>query len=1101
MDGMREHKQHEHVDGQRDPHGPAGETRLHEGPMDLAAVRANLQSKTGKQYWRTLEELADDPEFTELLHREFPRQAPSEWDDGVDRRDFLKLMAASLAFAGLSGCGRTPEQVLVPYVKQPEGLTLGKPQFYATAMPFGADAVGLLVESHEGRPTKIEGNPDHPSSLGATNVFAQASVLNLYDPDRAQTVTKYGEIQTWSLFVESAQALAAGMKATNGAGFRILTGMVTSPTLAAQIQSLLTLFPKAKWHQWEPAVGDGTREGAKLAFGSYLNTVYRPEKADVILSLDSDFLGSGPGHIRYAREFSRRRDLDESKDVAAAVGAAIASKVLDVTAVADRIVNPMNRLYVVEPTPSVTGATADHRLPLRASDVEVFARALAEKVVDVTVRLTLANAAPPTGSEKFLDAVAKDLLGHHGRCLVVAGEHQPASLHALVHQINAALGNVGTTLHYTEPVEAHPVNNLESLRELCNDIYDGKVETLLIFGVNPVYTAPHDFDFASKIKFDEEKKRKPVKTTIYVGSHFDETAELCDWHVAESHYLETWGDARAFDGTLSVIQPLIAPLYHTHSAREVLAAFGDKPGVSDYDSLRNNLRLLRAPSIITHLGASDAENADFEKFWRKTLNDGLIAGSAFAPINAALKFSAASLPAARSASADEIEFIFRPDPCVYDGRFANNGWLQELPKPVTKLTWDNAALVSPKTGEKFSLTHDIGARGGEHGKVYSNVIDISLSNSKVTAAAWRVPGQADGVVVLPLGYGRKRAGYTGTNKGFNAYAVRTSEALWTVAAPTSAIKKTGEDYPLACTQYHFNMEGRQILMTGTLEEYRKNPNFANEHEELPPKELSLYKGEAEYPYDRDKWAMAIDLNKCNGCNACVVACQSENNIPVVGKDQVMRGREMHWIRIDRYYETPVKSAAHDPASYDESLFNPPTFFQPVPCQQCENAPCEQVCPVGATVHSAEGLNDMVYNRCVGTRYCSNNCPYKVRRFNFLRFQDWETPQLKLLRNPEVTVRSRGVMEKCTYCVQRINNARIEAEKSNAPIHDGAIVTACEQACPTEAIVFGNANDKGSRVAKLKAQQRNYTLLGELNARPRTTYLAAVRNPNPELESA
>jgi len=1069
MDGMREHERHEHLDGRHDHTDPAGEAKRREVSMDLATVRAKLQSKTGKQYWRTLEELAGDPEFAELLHREFPRQAPSEWDDGVDRRDFLKLMAASLAFAGLSGCGRTPEQYVVPYVKQPDGLTLGKPQFYATAMPFGADAIGLLVESHEGRPTKIEGNPDHPSSLGATNVFAQASVLNLYDPDRAQTVTKFGEIQTWSLFVESAQAIAATMKGSNGAGFRILTGIVNSPTLAAQIQSLLTLFPKAKWHQWEPAVGDGAREGAKLAFGSYVNTVYRPEKADVILSLDSDFLGSGPGHIRYAREFSRRRLLSERPKP---------------DPLADEIFPEMkmNRLYVVEPTPSVTGATADHRLPLRASEVELVARALAAK-------LGLGgSAALSSSAEKWLDAVVKDLQQHKGASLVIAGEHQPAAVHALAHAINDSLGNNGKTLYYTEPVEALPMNNLESLRELCSDIYDGKVETLLILGVNPVYTAPHDFDFASKLRFDEEKKRKLIKNTIYVSSHFDETAELCDWHVAESHYLETWGDARAFDGTLSVTQPLIAPLYHTHSAREVLAAFGDKPGLSDYDALRDRLKAAN-PS------------ADFEKFCRKTLNDGVVAGSAFAPIYAVPKFSLASLAAAKTAPAADIEFIFRPDPCVYDGRFANNGWLQELPKPITKLTWDNAALISPKTAEKLELAHNVAWRGGEHGKVYSNVIDIALSNSKVTAAAWRLPGQADGVVVLPLGYGRKKAGYTGTNKGFNAYAVRTSDALWTAYAPSSAIKKTGKDYPLACTQYHFNMEGRQILATGTLAEYHKNPNFANEHAELPPKELSLYNGEAEFPYSRDKWAMAIDLNKCNGCNACVVACQSENNIPVVGKDQVMRGREMHWIRIDRYYEKSVKSATNDPSSDDDSLFNPPTFFQPVPCQQCENAPCEQVCPVGATAHSAEGLNDMTYNRCVGTRYCSNNCPYKVRRFNFLRFQDWETPQLKLLRNPEVTVRSRGVMEKCTYCVQRINNARIEAEKSNAPIQDGAIVTACEQACPTEAIVFGNANDKDSRVSKLKAQQRNYSLLGELNARPRTTYLAAVRNPNPELESA
>ena len=483
------------------------------------------------------------------------------------------------------------------------------------------------------------------------------------------------------------------------------------------------------------------------------------------------------------------------------------------------------------------------------------------------------------------------------------------------------------------------------------------------------------------------------------------------------------------------------------------------------------------------------------------MNDGVIASSAYAPISVAAKFSAANLPPAKAIPAGQLEFIFRPDANVYDGRYANNGWLQELARPVTKITWDNAALVSPRLKEKLDLAQKVAARGGEHGKIFSDVIDISISNSKVTAAAWIVPGQAEDVVVLPLGYGRKNAGFTGTNKGFNAYVVRASTALWTATAGTDAIKKTGDEYPVACTQYHFNMEGRKILATGTLAEYQKNPKFAHEGDEQPSKDMTLYK---EFSYPGYAWGMAIDLNSCNGCNACVVACQSENNIAVVGKDQVMRGREMHWIRIDRYYsaETPT----NDPSTNQgDALDNPETFFQPVPCQQCENAPCEQVCPVGATVHSAEGLNDMVYNRCVGTRYCSNNCPYKVRRFNFLRFQDWETPSFKLMRNPEVTVRSRGVMEKCTYCVQRINNARIEAEKADGgkgrPIADGEIVTACESACPAGAIVFGNANDKNSRVAKLKAQERSYAILGELNTRPRTTYLAAVRNPNPELEKA
>jgi MoCo/4Fe-4S cofactor protein with predicted Tat translocation signal len=1038
---------------EQEPQSPV----VHERTLDLAAVRAKLSGKSGKQYWRTLEELAQDPHFEELLHREFPRHA-SEWDETVDRRNFLKLAAASLALAGVSGCNKA-QGLIVPYVKQPDGLVLGKPQFYATAMPFGADAVGLLVESHEGRPTHITGNPDHPSSLGGTDVIAQASILNLYDPDRAQTVTHLGEIRSWQEFVGSAETIAADAKTQKGSGFRILSGTVTSPTLADQINYLLKLIPGSKWHQWEPAASDGPREGAKLAFGRYVNTVYRPEKAEVILTLDSDFLASGPGHVAYMHKYFQRRKLQAPGD-------------------------SMSRLYAVEPTPTVTGATADHRLPLRASEVELFARALAAKLgLGGTATLS-------ADAQKFLDVVAADLQKNHGAALVVAGEFQPAEVHALAHAINAALGAVGSTLYYTEPAEANPVNQLDSFTELCADMDGGKVDTLVIFGSNPVYDAPHDFDFVSKLMAQKpNSKDRKVKTTVYVSSHFDETAEYCDWHIAESHYLETWGDARAFDGTVAVIQPLISPLYHTHSAFEVLAAFSDKPDVTAYDAVRDRLK-------------TAAGSADVEKFWRKSLNDGFVANSAYAPISVSSKFSSASLPPAKTVSEGQIEFIFRPDPNVHDGRYANNGWLQELARPVTKLTWDNAALISPKTFEDLKLRQKVAARGGEHGQIISPVIDLSISNSKVTVASWIMPGQADNLVVLPLGYGRQKAGFTGSNKGFNAYVVRTSKAMWVATAGPDTIKPTGDEYPLACTQYHFNIEGRKILSAGTLDEYNKNPRFAHEGDEKPPAEDSLYHA---FSYDGYAWAMAIDLNSCNGCNACVIACQSENNIAVVGKDQVMRGREMHWIRIDRYYThtqgADVEGETGDPSKYQPALDNPPTFFQPVPCQQCENAPCEQVCPVGATVHSAEGLNDMVYNRCVGTRYCSNNCPYKVRRFNFLRFQDWETPSLKLIRNPEVTVRSRGVMEKCTYCVQRINNARIEAEKQNRRIRDGEIVTACESACPAQAIIFGDANDPNSRVAKLKKQDRNYALLGELNSRPRTTYLAAVRNPNSELEKA
>jgi Fe-S-cluster-containing dehydrogenase component len=858
--------------------------------------------------------------------------------------------------------------------------------------------------------------------------------------------------------LDSAQAQAAAIKSSNGAGFRILTGTITSPTLIQQLQYLLKLYPQAKWHQWEPARGDGGYEGAKLAFGRYVNTVYRPERADVIVSLDSNFMVSGPGHVRYQKEFYRRRKLDENAE-------------------ANRAGIEMNRLYAVEPTPSVTGSNADHRLPLRSAQIEQFARALA-------ARLGLGGSlTPPSGAEKLLDGVVTDLQKSRGKSLVIAGEYQPAAVHALAHAINASLGNVGNTLYYTEPVEAQPTNHLESLRELCADIDAGKVDTLVILGCNPVYDAPHDFDFTNKLSL------KKVRNTVCVSSHFNETAEYCEWHVAESHYLEAWSDARAFDGTISVIQPLISPLYRTHSARDVLAAFSDKPGGSDYEAVRERLR-----SSMPGASASDA-GAEFEKYWRKVLNDGVVPDTAYPSITVPLKFSVASLPATKEAPAGQLEVLFRPDECVYDGRYANNGWLQELPKPVTKLTWDNAAMMSPNTAWNNELKQVVAARGGEHGQVVTPVIDIALSNSKVSAAAWILPGQADNVIVLPLGYGRKSAGFTGSNKGFNAYAVRSSEALWT--AYGAKITKTGEQYSMACTQYHFNMEGRKILSAGTLEDYKKNPAFAHEGDEQPPKSLSLYK---EFAYPGYAWGMAIDLNSCNGCNACVAACVAENNIAVVGKDQVLRGREMHWIRIDRYYEANTRT--NDPRTNDnDALANPPTYFQPVPCMQCENAPCEQVCPVGATTHSAEGLNDMVYNRCVGTRYCSNNCPYKVRRFNFLRFQDWETPQYKLMRNPEVTIRSRGVMEKCTYCVQRINNARIESEKQNRAIRDGEIITACAQACPSEAIVFGNANDPNSRVAKLKAQQRNYAVLGELNSRPRTTYLAAVRNPNAELEKA
>jgi len=1015
-------------------------------PLDLAAVRAKLEGKKGRHYWRSLEELADDPRFAEMLHREFPRHA-AELRPGVDRRAFLKVMGASLAFAGLAGCGAKPEEKIVPYVRQPEGMIPGVEQYYATTMTLGGSAIGLLVETHEGRPTKVEGNPKHPASLGATDVFAQASVLELYDPDRSSVVTHLGEIRPWSSLLTEIQSAMTEQGATKGAGLRILTGTVVSPTLADQMESLLTAFPAAKWHQWEAAGTDSVREGARLAFGRYVNTYYNIEKADVIVSLDADFLTSGAGCLRYAREFSRRRLPDAP--------------------------GGMTRLYAVESMPTSTGAMADHRLPLRPSEVHAFAVALAAKL-----GLGVPDSIAKGLNEDWIAAVVRDLQQHRGASVVIAGEQQPAEVHALAHAMNHALGNAGVTVIHTDSTEARPTNQVASLADLANDLDAGRVQTLVILGCNPVYDAPADLVFEPKIL--------KAGRRIHLSSYPDETSALCQWHVPMTHFMEAWSDARVHDGTASIVQPLIAPLYGGKSAHELIAAFGRDPEASGYDIVRAYWK--------KQLGG------DFETAWRRALNDGFISGTQLPGVNVALLPEAIRSAGALTGHVGFIagfvyEIAFRPDPAVYDGRFANNAWLEELPKPITRLTWDNAAMLSPRTAQALGLSYTIDSTGGEHGQIHVDRARLDYEGRTLEAATWIVPGLPDGLVVLHLGYGRARAGKVGEGLGFNANTLRTSTAPWG-GFGAQMRKISGSTYPLACVQFHSVIEGpgqastearvHELVRVATLDEYRANPKFAQQMMEEPPQGLTLYPNAHEY--NGNAWALSIDLNRCNGCNACVVACQSENNIPVVGKEQVMAGREMHWIRVDRYYE-----------GGPEALENPETHFQPVTCMQCEDAPCEVVCPVGATNHSAEGLNDMVYNRCVGTRYCSNNCPYKVRRFNFLAYSDWDTPALKMLRNPEVTVRSRGVMEKCTYCIQRITKARIAADKEDRPVRDGEIVTACQQACPSEAIVFGNKNDSSSRVAALKANPRNYGMLAELGVRPRTTYLAAVRNPNPELE--
>jgi len=1037
--------------------------------MNIDALRARLDGTRGREYWRSLESLAETPEFKEFLHREFPQNA-SEWLDPVGRRNFLKLMGASLALAGVSACTRQPNEELVPYVRQPEELVPGKPLFFATAMPMNGAGIGLLVESHEGRPTKIEGNPDHPSSRGATDVFAQAAILGLYDPDRSQTLTNLGDVRPFSSLVATGQGALSSLKAAQGAGVRILTETIASPTLAAQITALLDQYPQAKWIQWESAGRHNVREGSRAAFGEYVDAHYAIEKATVILALDADFLCTGAAGLKHARAFASRRRVVEGDRAQA------------------------NRLYAVESTPTNTGSRADHRLPLRATDVEAFTRALAAQLGVGGA----GTASVPQGASEWMAPLVSDLQAHRGQSLVIAGDGQPPVVHALAHAINDALGNVGATVTYTQTAEAQPMNQLAGLRELVAEMSAGTVEFLLILGGNPVYTAPVDLDLAAAME--------RVRLRVHLSLYEDETSALCHWHVPETHFLEAWSDVRSDDGTVTIIQPLIAPLYGGKSAHEVVAAIADRERtgyeiVREFWSRERGLSTQAppapaaaappaAPAAAAAPGAQPApatpgaqpapatpapvaaapvpQLSPFDREWRKWLHDGLVPDTAFTTRTVSVQGNLGQASGGPQ-PAQGLEVVFRPCPGVHDGRFSNNAWLQELPKSLTKLTWDNAALISPATAARLNL-------------ISGDVVELRQSNRSIRIPVWLAPGHAPDTLTLHLGYGRTRAGRVGNGTGFNVNPLRTTTAMDTL--PGVELSKTGETYELASTQDHWSLEGRNLIRVATEAQFAEDPQFARKMEHQPLIGLTMY---GDFKYEGYAWGMAIDQNVCTGCNSCVVACQAENNVPVVGKSQVLNGREMHWLRVDRYYTGDLE--------------NPETYHQPMPCQQCENAPCEVVCPVAATVHNEEGLNDMVYNRCVGTRYCSNNCPYKVRRFNFLLYQDWDTPSLWLQRNPDVTVRSRGVMEKCTYCVQRINHARIAAKLEDREIRDGEVVTACQSACPTEAIVFGNLNDPNSRVARLKASPLNYALLAELNSRPRTTYMAIVRNPNTELEPA
>ncbi|HSP99864.1 MAG TPA: 4Fe-4S dicluster domain-containing protein [Candidatus Dormibacteraeota bacterium] len=978
-----------------------------------------------RRYWKSPGELVASAAI-QPGPDEFPAGA-ADAPEGITRRTMLQLVGGSLSLAGLAAC-RRPVEYIVPYVNAPEDVVPGIPRQYATTMPFGTSALGVLVESHEARPTKIEGNELHPASRGAASAWAQAAVYGLYDPDRARFPSRAGDATAqlaWKDFVDYWKTLHTALAGDQGGGLAVILEPFASPTAVRLVTKLTRRFPRARVVAYAPVGGENVSAGIATATGTAYEPVYHLDQARVILSLDADILLEDRDAVRHARGFAAGRR-------AAAPGEA------------------MNRLYVVESVLTITGVAADHRLRLQSGRVAAFTTALAAEL----------GMGPASGTatdidRRWVQAVAGDLKANLGRCAIIAGAHQPAAVHAAVACLNAGLGNVGGTVTYVNAPETMR-SSTPALQQLADEMRAGAIKTVVVLGGNPVYDAPADVDLGGALA--------NVANRIRLGSHVDETALACEWRLPEAHFLEAWGDARSVGGPLSVVQPLIAPLFGGKSVIELLALLESGEEVPGYDLVRETWQA--------------ALGGDFEPTWKRVLHDGLLAGSEPTPASplpidmAPLAALAADpLTAAAPATAESLEIVFRPSAAVYDGRFANNAWLQELPEPISKLTWDNAALLSATTAR---------ALGVESG----DLVRLVLHERELEAAVMVLPGNADGSLTLALGYGRPAAGRIGTGVGFNAYRLRTSRAAGFDTG--LSVQRTGRRHPLAMTSEHWSMEGRVIVQEATVEEYRRQPDLARAHEATLPTVGSPWE-ERSYAAS-PQWGMTIDLNACIGCNACIVACQSENNIPVVGKDQVSRGREMQWIRVDRYFSGRPDAP--------ESI-----VFQPVPCQQCENAPCEQVCPVAATMHDGQGRNVMVYNRCIGTRYCSNNCPYKVRRFNFYNFTRDMPDTLELAQNPNVTVRARGVMEKCTYCVQRANRARIDAKLAGRELADGDVRTACQQTCPTQAIQFGDIRDPGSAVATHKASPRNYPLLPELNTRPRTTYLMRLRNPNPELQES
>jgi len=1001
--------------------------------------------------WRSLDELASKPEFTDLLEREFP-QGASEWQGGeLSRRSFLQLMGASMALAGvgLTGC-RRPEAYLVPFTNGAEWTIPGKFLYYATSMPRRNGAMPLIATTSDGRPTKLEGNPLHPISNGATDTFAQASVLDLYDPNRSKAIMADGKATDATALATMLNEVAAAAGNGAGSGLAFLVERTDSPTRDRLLAALRAKFPNLLWAEYEPLGASNAESAAAACFGQGVAVAPDFSEADKVLAVDSDFLNASFSGIDQVRAFSARRRISEPGQ-------------------------PMNRLYVAETRYTGTGGMADHRLRLKPSEIAPFVRALAAEVATLTRDESLSSvlAASPSvgtvGDQKWIAECAKDLAASPGRSLVVVGDSQPAAVHALAFAINNALGAPGRTLRGMKAARSAATG----IAELAAAMEAGRVQSLFILGGNPVYNAPADLRFGDLLG--------GVPLTVRLGLHEDETTAFCKWHVPQAHYLESWGDARSSDGTICAVQPMILPLWGGVSEIEILNRLVGNPEPI-------------GPQTVRETFATVAGGGDLEQKWSSFLRNGFLPGTAWPEANLTLNAGAAAALAAGlkpASSEDTLEVAFTPSTVLDDGRYATNGWLQETPDFATKITWDNAALVSPATAKTLGL-----AAG--------DMVEHSAGGRSIEAAALLAPGHADGAVSIALGYGRRGVCHVCEGVGFDAYPLRTSNAMGFAAG--ASLRKTGAKHKFAETQSHQSMEGRDLVREGTTARYKEDPTFAKTmgmDGHIPPNISLFTHPKLDSP---EQWGMTVDLSTCTGCNACVVACQAENNVPIVGKDQVSRGRHMAWLRMDRYF------------AGDES--DPEMLSQAIMCQHCENAPCETVCPVNATVHSEDGINLMAYNRCIGTRYCANNCPWKVRRFNFFDYNQRPLDQLylgpfakkgmaeslQMSKNPNVTVRMRGVMEKCMYCIQRIEEAKIAhavkagpTDKSKVPFPE--VKSACQQACPSESIVFGNIKDPASRVAKLKAEPRNYTMLMYLNVSPRTSYLARIKNPNMAMPGA